>query len=117
MNKKTVFVMQMRAAISGEHYYIVRDKLEDIEHFKKDADKDGRFVTSDIQQATAESITVDNTIYAINCYDTTGSRVTTQAPVTFEYFLVKYYFNWSERSQKFIKFMEHHSKYYDKVKA
>lgn len=74
--KIKVYLLRMRNANTFSPINIVRKNKENLQKFKEDADKDKRYITCDIEEKEAESITVDNTVFALNVYDTIGMRET-----------------------------------------
>lgn len=73
-DKITVYLLRMRNANTYLTTNILWKNKDELQKFKEDADKDGRYITSEIEEKEAESVKNDNTVYAINVYDNAGMR-------------------------------------------
>lgn len=74
-----VYYLHMKNANTNYPINIIKINKENLQKFKEDADKDKRYITYDIKETVAKSITLDNTLYAINVYDTIEIKETYHA--------------------------------------
>lgn len=79
MNKMKVYVLRMRNANTFFPINIVRKNKENLQKFKEDAEKDKRYITYEIEEKEAKSITLDNTLYIIDIITPAGLNETWHA--------------------------------------